>query len=461
VTLFASGDSVTCATLVPVAPRATWTMEPRPPDEAAMEEALEIVAGYVRRRAFDVVHAHLEGDSIALAERLPGAPVVATFHGAVDIGSLPDDLPRATSGHRGARIWAIAISRSQSLRSPGTHWTAVVLEAIPVGPAPTGDLAFVGRVDPEKGLLDAIEVARMTGRKLRVAIKIGADPEQHAYFESVVRPAFERADVEYLGEVDEDERNRLLAEAAATLMPLSWAEPFGLVAIESLAAGTPVLAYPAGAIPEIVRDGIDGALRHDPVELAAAVDAAVRLDRATIRADVIARFGPERMTDGYEKAYRKASRAGRAPGEARGCRHPPAVPDARLSRRRVSRIARRSRSRSRRRRSRRHRPAEGAPPCRHEWAASGRGHGVPPTAGGIADGGVRKSMSGPSGAPCPKRGPQQRDATGGLSVAGSGRTPTARPPRAPLGCAPDAGPAPGRTARSRPGCAARRGAPPR
>lgn len=311
VTLFASGDSATEATLVPIAPKASWTMDPRPTDQEAMASAMDAVADKVGRGRFDVVHAHLEGDSIALARRIPGVPVVATFHGAVDAGSLPRELPRATSNLDGTRIWAVAISRSQALHAIGTHWTAVVpngldLESIPFGSAPAGDLAFVGRVDPEKGLLDAIEVARMTGRRLRVAIKIGADPAQHEYFDSVVRPAFERADVEYLGEVSEDDRNALLANAAATLMPLTWAEPFGLVAIESLAAGTPVLAYPAGAMPEIIRDGLDGALRHDPVGLAAAVDSVVRLDRAAIRADVISRFGPERMAEGYERVYRRA-----------------------------------------------------------------------------------------------------------------------------------------------------------
>lgn len=319
VTLFASGDSSTSAELFSIAPQAAWSMDPQPPDQVAMATAIEIVAGEVARGRFDVVHSHLELDSVALAQRVPEVPVVATFHGAVDVGRIPVVLPRATSGTDGPRIWAVAISRSQALHAPGTQWAAVVpngldLEAIPFGATPNDDLAFVGRVDPEKGLLDAIEVARMTGRRLRVAIKIGADPAQHAYFDSVVRPAFARADVDYLGEVDEDERNGLLAGCAATLMPLTWPEPFGLVAIESLAAGTPVLAYPAGAMPEIIRDGVDGALRHDPAGLADALSDAVRLDRTAIRTGVIARFGPDRMTAGYENVYRRAvAEHGRVP----------------------------------------------------------------------------------------------------------------------------------------------------
>ena len=138
---------------------------------------------------------------------------------------------------------------------------------------------------------------------MRIAAKIGWTPAERAYDSDVFRPAMRGADVEYLGELSGPDRDRLFAESHATLMPGAWPEPFGLVAIESLACGTPVLARPVGALPEIVRDGIDGFLRSDIAELAATVDAVGALDRSAIRRSVRARFSVDRMVDSYEAIY--------------------------------------------------------------------------------------------------------------------------------------------------------------
>ena len=178
------------------------------------------------------------------------------------------------------------------------------LTAAPFLPESGDDLCFVGRIAPEKGVIDAIEVARITGRRLRIAAKEGWTPAERAYHDDVFVPAISRADVEYLGELSAADRDRLYAESHAMLMPGEWPEPFGLVAIESLACGTPVIARPTGALPEIIRDGIDGFFGDDTESLAAHVGSVGGLDRMAIRHSVIERFSADRMTDAYEELYR-------------------------------------------------------------------------------------------------------------------------------------------------------------
>ena len=159
---------------------------------------------------------------------------------------------------------------------------------------------------PEKGIVEAIEIARKAGRPLRIAAKVGPNPPEREYYDEVFRPALEAAgrDVEFLGELDEADRDRLFAESYASLMPGSWPEPFGLVAIEALACGTPVIARRIGGLPEIIRDGVDGFFGDDVDQLAFKIDGVGELDRAAIRASVLERFSAQRMTDGYEALYR-------------------------------------------------------------------------------------------------------------------------------------------------------------
>jgi glycosyltransferase involved in cell wall biosynthesis len=240
-------------------------------------------------------------------------PVVSTFHGRLD-------LPWAASLFNEAPGGLVAISQNQASAHPDVRWEAVVhnglrLEDVPFERRRGDALCFVGRVAPEKGIVDAIEIAQLAGRRLRIAAKIAPMGAEREYADAVFLPALEAAgpDVEFLGELSQEDRDLLVAESHASLMPGSWPEPFGLVAIEALAAGTPVIARRIGALPEIIRDGIDGFFGDDVTAMAFQVERIGTLDRAGIRASVIERFSVERMVDGYEAVY--ADILGRAVGD--------------------------------------------------------------------------------------------------------------------------------------------------
>ncbi len=302
VTTFASGDSDVPGRHVSTVEEA---LRPAGFDGDAqpyfVRTELEVLA---RANEFDIVHSHLEWGSILLQRTLP-VPVVATFHGRLD-------APWAADLFRFATPTLVAISENQARTHPDAPWAAVILHGLTLRDAPFDrrrgeDLCFVGRVAPEKGIVEAIEVARRSGRRLRIAAKIGTQPAEQAYHEEVFRPALEAAgrDVEFLGELAEADRNLLFAESYATLMPGSWPEPFGLVAIESLACGTPIVARRVGALPEIVREGVDGFFGDDVDQMAFLLPRAAGLDRAAIRRSALARFSVARMTDEYENLYER------------------------------------------------------------------------------------------------------------------------------------------------------------
>jgi glycosyltransferase involved in cell wall biosynthesis len=206
----------------------------------------------------------------------------------------------------------VAISANQASTHPDVPWEAVVHNGLHLEDAPfdrrrTEALCFVGRVAPEKGILEAIEVAKLSGRPLRIAAKIAPGGAERAYYDEIFKPALDASgsEVEFLGELEQVERDQLFAESYAALMPGSWPEPFGLVAIEALATGTPIIARRIGALPEIIREGEDGFFGDDVIAMAFHVDHVADLDRAAIRASVLERFSAERMTDGYEAVYRR------------------------------------------------------------------------------------------------------------------------------------------------------------
>ena len=323
VTVFASGDSEVPCRLVPTVEAA---LRPSGFGDDPSPYFLETLAAvFTRGREFDVVHSHLEWWSLALARGL-AVPVASTFHGRLD-------LPWSRRLLAGRPSGLVAISRSQASVHPDVDWTIIhnglALAGMPTATVPTDAFSFVGRVEASKGILEAIEIAQLAGRPLRIAAKIGTTPDQQAYYEDVFRPALATAgaDVEFLGELDDGDRDRLLAESFAALMPGAWPEPFGLVAIEALACGTPILARRVGALPEIIRDGIDGFFGDDPMHLAFLADGVPRLDRRAIRERVIERFSAARMADRYEELFVRLV-AGSRPDEPVALRHPSPRPAA-------------------------------------------------------------------------------------------------------------------------------------
>jgi len=298
VTLFASGDSTASGTLEPLAPVALWDAGYRGDVSAYMQ----LAAARIGREAdrFDIVHSHLEYHGFLLA-RNARTPIVSTLHGRLDACGLPELLNEFRD------IPLVAISENQRRWAPDNNWVATIhhglpLDAMPHRSSPGEYLAVVGRISPEKGLVEAIELARRSGMRLRIAAKLHR-PEEHAMFESDVRPAIDDGTAEFLGELEAEQRDPLLAGAFATLMLGAWPEPFGLVAIESLAAGTPVIARRAGALPEIIEPGVDGFIVDDLLEAELALTRIAALDRRLIRERALERFSTGRMVLDYEAVY--------------------------------------------------------------------------------------------------------------------------------------------------------------
>ncbi len=305
VTLFAPGDSRFAGTIVPTVGKGlrgvASASDPDPYYERTVSLARQQAAG------FDVIHSHLDERAFALAER-SATPVISTLHGRTDI----DPLRSAIRDHPRARL--VAISGSQRGFAPHGNWLATIhhgLEfgSLPAGPGGGGYLVFVGRMSPDKGIEQTIEIARRSGVKLLVGARV-QDPVEIGLFEKEIAPAVAEGIVEFLGELDERERDRIVGAALATVMTSRWPEPFGLVAIESLAAGTPVIASRSGALPEIIADGVDGFIVDDADAGAAAVARVARLDRARIRQRALDRFSAARMLDEYEQVYAQVARSG-------------------------------------------------------------------------------------------------------------------------------------------------------
>jgi glycosyltransferase involved in cell wall biosynthesis len=311
VTLFASADSEVSCRLVATVPRACWTGG-SPDVEASFERVLDAVSRHDGR--FDVIHSHLERKGFPLAES-SRTPVVSTMHGRLD-----DRLTRAALlAH--STVPLVAISESQQGLAAWANWVGVVrngldLDRMPFGSTAGDYLLFVGRIAREKGIIQAIEVARRTRHRLVIAAKV-FDATESDLFGAEVGPALRPGRVEYLGEVGPAVRDPLFAGAAATLMLGDWPEPFGLVAIESRASGTPVSALRRGALPEIIEDGVDGFLVDDLEGAERAVVLATSLDRRRIRNRAIRRFSAARMVDDYLAVYGRLIDTGGSRPDAR------------------------------------------------------------------------------------------------------------------------------------------------
>lgn len=300
VALVASGDSNVPYEHIPTVAQSLWATGYTGDVASYMQHTIEIAWRAADR--FDVVHAHMENHGFVFAEHCE-TPVVSTLHGRLDLPGVPELL----ESHRDLPL--VAVSDSQRRWFPDQNWVATIhhglpLAAMPFSGTPGGYLAFVGRIAEEKGVREAIELARRTGLPLRAAAKVFEERER-LMFAEVVEPAIEAGEIEFLGEVGPEERDPLYAGALATVMLGGWPEPFGLVAIESMATGTPVIARRAGALTETVEHGVTGFLVDDVSEAVLAVEMVRDLDRREIRRRTLERFSPARMVDEYEAVYRR------------------------------------------------------------------------------------------------------------------------------------------------------------
>jgi glycosyltransferase involved in cell wall biosynthesis len=298
VTLFASGDSKTSARLVPVVPRSLWR-EKVPYDPLAalfrMHEEL-----FRRAHEFDLIHTHTDFFALPYTARSP-TPVITTLHGRLDFPDVPEVL------HLFPRANLVAISRSQQAQAPRASWAGAVHHGLPLDryrfdDRGGDDLIFLGRFTPDKAPHVAIDIAVAAGVPITIAGRI--EPGQRHYFERVVRPRLAHPLVRFVGEASDRQKQKLLGSARALLFPIDWPEPFGLVMAEAMACGTPVIARPKGAAPEVVMDGVTGILADDRDSLIRAVDAVQRIDRAACRRHVEENFSVAAMADRYESIYR-------------------------------------------------------------------------------------------------------------------------------------------------------------
>ena len=301
VTLFASGDSRTKAKLSAVFPIAPSEWIGR-----SHFELLHALPCYGHAEDFDVINEHTGMTGIVLSG-LVDTPVVHTVHGPLtgEPGEMYEELCRLVPD-----VHLISISLNQRRPKPELPWLANCPNALdfsvyPCNPHPGEYLLFLGRMSADKGCHRAIAVAMETGLPLKIAGK-KQEPKEEQYFAEFVEPHLDMHGIEYLGEVSHGTKVELLQDARATLFPIDWEEPFGLVMIESMACGTPVIATNRGAVPEVIEDGRSGIIVESYREMPAALERADALDPLECRRYAEERFSPERMVADYVRAYREA-----------------------------------------------------------------------------------------------------------------------------------------------------------
>lgn len=311
VTLFASGDSQTAARLEAVCPEALRLRTGICNRDASLILQMERAFGSAER--FDLIHSHLDCLAFPLARRSP-VPVLTTLHGRLDLPEL------VAVGEAFADLALVSISDAQRRPLPHANWAGTVHHGLPrdlysFHPKAGKYLAYLGRLAPEKRPDHAIELAKRVGLPLRIAAKV--DPADREYFREVIEPRLADPLVEYVGEVSDAEKDDFLGEARALVCPYDWPEPFGLVFIEALACGTPVLAYRRGSVPEVIEDGVTGFICEGVPGMAAAVERLDTIDRRRCRRAFEERFTVERMARDYVALYEQLIAASAAPAHVR------------------------------------------------------------------------------------------------------------------------------------------------
>jgi glycosyltransferase involved in cell wall biosynthesis len=298
VTLFASGDSQTLAKLEAVCPRAL-RLDPEL-KEYSVYETLELSQVYQRSAEFDIIHSHVGVTALALANFV-STPTVHTLH-----NSLNRENRKVYSHHNKQPF--ISISNAQ--RQVDLNYVDTVYNGINPGsyqffaqPQDPPYLAFLGRFSPDKGPQHAIAIAKKTGWRLKMAGKI--DVIDAEFFESEIAPHLDGKQIQFLGEINNAEKAELLGNASVALFPITWQEPFGLVMIESMAAGTPVIAMNMGAVPEVIAHGETGFVCQSYEEMAEMIPHALEISRFQCRQHVENNFSVAQMVNGYEKVYQK------------------------------------------------------------------------------------------------------------------------------------------------------------
>jgi len=302
VTLFASGDSITSAKLAPMRNQAL-RLDPSVKDWIAYYmRMMELV----RRRAddFDVLHFHTDYFPLSLFSR-QRTPFVTTLHGRLDLPefkTIYETFPDAPF---------VSISDDQRRPIPGLNWVRTVLHGMPerlLMPRPVGQdyFAFLGRISPEKGVDKAIRIAGAAGVKLKIAAKVDAADKK--YWDEEIKPLLDRSPhVEFIGEINDAQKPEFLSGAHALLFPIDWPEPFGLVMIEAMACGTPVIAFPCGSVPEVIDHGVTGFIVPDEAAAVRAIGNLGQLDRRQVRRQFERRFTARRMAEDYLSVYEELS----------------------------------------------------------------------------------------------------------------------------------------------------------
>ena len=299
VTLFASGDSQTSAKLDAMWPKALRLDGSVRDPNALHMVMLERVRQKCDDEEFDFLHFHLDYYPFSLFSRQP-TPFLTTLHGRLD---LPEHQPVFTTFNS---IPVISISDAQRRPVPQANWLRTIHHGVPENlltprPITPSYLAVLGRIAPEKGVDQAIRIAIRCGIPLKIAAKVDRADEE--YFSGIIRPMLDHPLVEYIGEISDREKSDFLSGAVGLLVPIIWPEPFGLVMIEAMACGTPVIAYNRGSVPEIVEEDLTGYVVEDETGAVAAVGRLAQLDRGTVRKQFETRFTARRMALDYLAAY--------------------------------------------------------------------------------------------------------------------------------------------------------------